>query len=121
MKVLMLLMLALAPGRTAAGPEPEALWPAAREATARYRGAGRALFESSRPPLSGNGLTCAGCHPSLVPLVGVHARYPRYRRQDRRFVTLSVQVVECVTRRMEGTSPAGRELKALLMWLKELH
>ena len=62
----------------------------------------------------GNDLTCGNCHLNAgqrdraLPLLGVAATFPQYRRRDDRLVSLEDRIGGCFKRSMNGTAPAAR-------------
>ena len=59
----------------------------------------------------GNDLTCGNCHLNAgqrdraLPLLGVAATFPQYRRRDDRLVSLEDRIGGCFKRSMNGTAP----------------
>ena len=59
----------------------------------------------------GNDLTCGNCHLNAgqrdraLPLLGVAATFPQYRRRDDRLVSLEDRIAGCFKRSMNGTAP----------------
>ena len=78
----------------------------------------------------GNDLTCGNCHLNAeqrdraLPLLGVAATFPQYRRRDDRLVSLEDRIGGCFKRSMNGTAPPYDHpvmlaLDAYLNWLSE--
>ncbi len=78
----------------------------------------------------GNDLTCGNCHLNAgqrnraLPLLGVAATFPQYRRRDDRLVSLEDRIGGCFKRSMNGTPPPYDHpvmlaLDAYLNWLSE--
>ena len=78
----------------------------------------------------GNDLTCGNCHLNAgqrdraLPLLGVAATFPQYRRRDDRLVSLEDRIAGCFKRSMNGTAPPYDHpvmlaLDAYLNWLSE--
>ncbi len=78
----------------------------------------------------GNDLTCGNCHLNAgqrnraLPLLGVAATFPQYRRRDDRLVSLEDRIAGCFKRSMNGTvppydHPVMLALDAYLNWLSE--
>jgi thiosulfate dehydrogenase len=75
---------------------------------------------------AGNNLTCQNCHLDAgtnryaMPLVGVFKTYPKYSTRDKRVISLSERLNECMVRSMNGRSlPDGsREMTALLAFVR---
>ena len=59
----------------------------------------------------GNDLSCGNCHLNAgqrdraLPLLGVAATFPQYRRRDDRLVSLEDRIAGCFKRSMNGTVP----------------
>lgn len=75
---------------------------------------------------AGNNLTCQNCHLDAgtnryaMPLVGVFKTYPTYSMRDKRVISLSERLNECMTRSMNGRPlpDDSREMKALLAFVR---
>jgi len=78
----------------------------------------------------GNDLTCGNCHLNAgqrdraLPLLGVAATFPQYRRRDDRLVSLEDRIAGCFKRSMNGTAPPYDHpvmlaLDAYLNWLSD--
>ena len=78
----------------------------------------------------GNDLSCGNCHLNAgqrdraLPLLGVAATFPQYRRRDDRLVSLEDRIGGCFKRSMNGTVPPYDHpvmlgLAAYLNWLSE--
>lgn len=78
----------------------------------------------------GNDLTCGNCHVNAgqrdraLPLFGVAATFPQYRRRDDRLVSLEDRIGGCFKRSMNGTAPPHDHevtiaLDAYITWLSE--
>ena len=76
----------------------------------------------------GNDLTCGNCHLNAgqrdraLPLLGVAATFPQYRRRDDRLVSLEDRIGGCFKRSMNGTAPPHDHeitiaLDAYITWL----
>jgi len=76
----------------------------------------------------GNDLTCGNCHLNAgqrdlaLPLVGVAATFPQYRRRDDRLLSLEDRIGGCFKRSMNGTAPPHDHevtiaLDAYITWL----
>ena len=75
---------------------------------------------------AGNNLTCQNCHldagtnRNAMPLVGVFKTYPKFSTRDRRVISLSERLNECMVRSMNGRPLPDefREMKALLAFVR---
>jgi thiosulfate dehydrogenase len=75
---------------------------------------------------AGNNLTCQNCHLDAgtnryaMPLVGIFKTYPKYSTRDKRVISLSERLNECMTRSMNGRPlpDESREMKALLAFVR---
>jgi thiosulfate dehydrogenase len=75
---------------------------------------------------AGNNLTCQNCHLDAgtnryaMPLVGVFGTYPKYSTRDKRVISLSERLNECMPRSMNGRPlpDESREMKALLAFVR---
>jgi thiosulfate dehydrogenase len=75
---------------------------------------------------AGNNLTCQNCHLDAgtnryaLPLVGTFNTYPKYSTRDRRVISLSERLNECMTRSMNGRPlpDKSREMEALLAFMR---
>ena len=75
---------------------------------------------------AGNNLTCQNCHLDggtnryAMPLVGAFRTYPKYSTRDRRVISLSERLNECMTRSMNGRPlpDKSREMEALLAFMR---
>ena len=89
---------------------------------------GLALIENTRdslPAFVGGNLRCTSCHldrglrPNSAPLIGVHARYPRYLERSGAVVPIEDRVNYCFTRSLAGRAlPAhSREMVDIVAYL----
>lgn len=75
---------------------------------------------------AGNNLTCQNCHLDAgtnryaMPLVGAFKTYPKYSTRDKRVISLSERLNECMTRSMNGRPlpDQSREMKALMAFMR---
>lgn len=89
---------------------------------------GRAIFvrtTDSLPAYAPGNIQCASCHldagrrPDAAPLLGVHARFPKYMDRTGAVIPLEDRVNYCFTRSMAGTRlPAdSREMQDIVAYL----
>ena len=75
---------------------------------------------------AGNNLTCQNCHLDAgtnrfaMPLVGTFKTYPKYSTRDKRVISLSERLNECMTRSMNcrPLPDESREMQALLAFMR---
>ena len=75
---------------------------------------------------AGNNLTCQNCHLDggtsrhAMPLVGIFKAYPKYSTRDKRVISLTERLNECMERSMNGRAlpDESREMQALLAFMR---